>query len=110
MREVFGVTDERWKTTSELGFSSYNDARSFRDKVQAYNNNFGVSGQDTYILSGSKGYKLTDDINEIEIAIRREEIINAARMKQTQLRKKNLKRMKHKDDPLYLQLHLEEIA
>lgn len=59
-------------TARELGLDNHDRARGFRKAVQEYNEHFGLNGQTTYILSGSKGYRLTDNMDEIRAAIDRE--------------------------------------
>ncbi len=61
-----------WATAKELGMGDHDKAREFRRAVQDYNEHFGLDGQKTYILSGSKGYRLTDNLDEIRAAIDRE--------------------------------------
>ena len=58
-----------WATAKELGMGDHDKAREFRRAVQDYNEHFGLDGQKTYILSGSKGYRLTDNLDEIRAAI-----------------------------------------
>lgn len=106
MKPVLGVTDS-WQTTSELGFRSYNDARIFRQKVQDYNNHFGVDGQNTYILSGSKGYRLTDDLKEIGEAISRDFRITGAKWAEIQARRNNYWQLYQKQ--MYGQVSMEDL-
>ena len=48
-----------------------------------------MDGQNTYILSGSKGYRLTDDLKEIGEAISRDLRIAGAKWAEIQVRKFN---------------------
>ena len=71
--EIFGITDSRYRTARQLGVS---DPRALKRLVQEHNLNYGTPGDETakwYILSGSYGYKLTNDFDEIEDDISRRE-------------------------------------
>ena len=72
MRDYMGIRSDRWLTATELGAGSHDKSRWLRQAVQDYNERFGLDGQITYILSGSKGYRLTDNLDEIRAAIDKE--------------------------------------
>lgn len=90
MRSVFGIRDDCWMTAKQLGLRNHDEARALRDQIQHYNNNFGQRGQNTYILSGSKGYKLTDNLDEISVEIDKEFRSASRKYDQAALRKYNL--------------------
>ena len=66
------IRSDCWMTAKELGLDNHDAARGFRKAVQEYNEHFGIDGQKTYILSGSRGYRMTDNLDEIRAAIDRE--------------------------------------
>lgn len=70
--EYLTIRSDKWMTARELGLDNHDTARGFRKAVQDYNEHFGLDGQITYILSGSKGYRLTDNLDEIRAAIDKE--------------------------------------
>ena len=83
--EVFGITDKRWKTALEIT----DDPRGLKRKVRAFNNQFGEDNEhQVYIISGSCGYKLTNDRDEVMQSIEKEKRLAQIRFKQANRRKK----------------------
>ncbi len=67
LKPVFGITDE-WKTARELT----DQPRTLKAQVRSYNDHFGEDEKhQTYIVSGSFGYKQTVDHDEIMKSIER---------------------------------------
>ena len=68
--------------------------RMLRAYVQAFNDKFGSDKNHSfYIVSSSKGYKLTRNRKEIAEAIERDEAIARRRMARIQKRKRGLKKL-----------------
>ena len=83
--DVFGITEGRWTFASEIT----DQPRALKALVRNFNNHFGEDEKHTYyILSGSKGYRLTKDRHEIFEAIGREERITKTRWRQAYCRKR----------------------
>ena len=67
--QILGITDKRWKCAEEIT----QNPRALKRKVQEFNNHFGEDAEHTmYIVSGSNGYKLSNDKDEIMQAIGRD--------------------------------------
>lgn len=83
--QIFGITDKRWKTAAEIT----DQPRTLKHKVQDFNNHFGEDAEhNMYIISGSWGYKLTNDREEIMASIDKEEALAKRRFKQMSRRRK----------------------
>lgn len=81
---VFGITKE-WKTSSEIT----TDPRGLKFKVREYNNHFGEDeDHQYYIVSGSYGYRLTQDRLEISDSINKEYVLAHTRLGQAAQRRK----------------------
>lgn len=92
--EIFGIRDDCWKTASEItGGDGHNGARDLRANVEAFNNNYGKNGQREYILSGSKGYRLTTDSELIGEAIKHDKVVTGLKWRRINKREKNWKKM-----------------
>jgi hypothetical protein len=83
---IFGITTDEWKKASEITL----DPRGLKKLVREYNDSFGIdSVHQYYIISGSYGYKLTRDKDEIMASIAREERLAKIRFKQAKDRRKH---------------------
>lgn len=83
--QVFGITEKKWKTAIEIT----DNPRGLKKKVRAFNNNFGKDNEhQVYVISGSKGYRLTTSKDEIMESIEREERLAKIRFKQASERRK----------------------
>ena len=84
--EVFGIT-EKWQTASKIT----SNPRTLKAKVREYNNLFGTDDNHRYyIISGSWGYRLTTDKQEILASIDKEERLAKIRFKQMSRRRKKV--------------------
>ena len=82
---VFGITSE-WKVASEIT----SDPRGLKFKVREHNNHFGEDeDHQYYIVSGSYGYRLTQDKDEIMGSISKEYALANIRFGQASRRKKH---------------------
>ena len=82
-REVFGIT-ERWQTALTIT----EDTRGLKKRVRDWNNAFGDDElHNVYIISGSKGYRLTQDMKEIMQSIEKEERLARVRFTQAHRRR-----------------------
>ena len=82
--EVFGITEE-WRTSNEIT----DQPRALKKMVREYNNNFGKDkDHQWYIISGSNGYRLTQDKEEIMASIAKEERLAKIRFRQMRRRLK----------------------
>lgn len=105
--EVFGIRDDCWKTASEItGGDGHNGARDLRMHVEQFNNNYGKNGQTEYILSGSKGYRLTTDTTLIGEAIKRDKVITGLKWRRVNKREKNWRKMVRGNDNEIRQISL----
>ena len=83
--EVFGITTE-WRTSDQIT----DHPRALKMQVRHYNDRFGEDEEHQYyIISGSYGYKLTQDKEEIMHSIEKEERLAKIRFKQAKTRRKN---------------------
>lgn len=83
---VFGIT-ENWQTASVLT----EHPRQLKALVRKYNDRFGTDAEhQTYIVSGSWGYKQTTDKDEIMESIKKEERLARTRFHQASMRKKKV--------------------
>ena len=81
---VFGITEE-WKFAREIT----DHPRTLKAQVRAYNDCFGLDeDHQTYIISGSYGYRQTTDKEEIMRSIEKEERLAKIRHRQASRRKK----------------------
>jgi len=64
-RSYLGITMGRWTPLRAIAMPE----RDVRRAVMKYNDNFGNNGQNTYILHSVKGYRMTDDLAEIDASI-----------------------------------------
>lgn len=81
-KEVFGITEE-WQTADLIT----DHPRTLKKMVRQYNNDFGKDKEhEWYIVSGSKGYRLTQDKDEILQSIHKEEKLAKIRFKQMKRR------------------------
>ena len=86
MTPVYGITEE-WKTANLLT----DQPRQLKALVRRYNNLFGTDAEhQTYIISGSYGYKQTTDKEEIMESIKKEERLARIRFHQASMRKKKV--------------------
>lgn len=82
--KVFGIGTE-WKTALEIT----DNPRELKRKVRAFNNEFGKDDKhQVYIISGSHGYRLTSDRDEVMESIEKEERLARIRFKQANRRRK----------------------
>lgn len=82
--KVFGIGTE-WKTALEIT----SDPRGLKRKVRAFNDLFGTDeSHQVYIVSGSLGYRLTADKEEIMQSIDREYALANTRYGQASRRRK----------------------
>lgn len=63
-----GIRSDCWQTRSELGITPDQD-RKFRRDIVKYNDNYGINGQESYILHGKEGYRLSTDTREIAMVL-----------------------------------------
>lgn len=83
-KKVFGITDQ-WHTALEITA----EPRKLKKQVREWNNEFGKDEtHNVYIISGSKGYRLTQDKDEVMQSIAKEERLAKIRFKQAKLRRK----------------------
>ncbi len=83
---VFGITEE-WKFAREIT----DHPRTLKASVRQYNDLFGSDkNHQTFIISGSKGYKQTNDKQLILDYLEREERIMRIKRKQTSRRRKRV--------------------
>ena len=83
-KRVFGITDQ-WHTALEIT----TDPRKLKKQVREWNNEFGKDDtHDVYIISGSKGYRLTKDKDEVMQSIAKEERLAKIRFKQAHRRRR----------------------
>lgn len=79
---VFGITEE-WQTAKDIT----TDPRGLKRMVRDYNNHFGDDEEHQfYVVSGSKGYRLTQDKDEILKSVGKEFAYANIRFKQAKLR------------------------
>ena len=65
------------------------EPRKLKKQVREWNNEFGKDEtHNVYIISGSKGYRLTQDKDEVMQSIAKEERLAKIRFKQAKLRRK----------------------
>lgn len=84
LKPVFGITEE-WKFAREIT----DRPRTLKAQVRAYNDRFGLDeDHQTYIVSGSFGYKQTVDKDEIMKSIEKEERLARIRHRQASRRRK----------------------
>ena len=94
MREkaFFGIRKGTWIHAYALLVSP----REIRHHVSRFNNSFGTDNDhQDYIVSGRRGYRMTDDLDEIEEAIDRDLAMASKRLKEIKKRKKNLERLRN---------------
>lgn len=83
-KRVFGISGE-WHTALEIT----TEPRKLKKQVREWNNEFGKDEtHNVYIISGSKGYRLTTDKDEVMQSIEKEERLAKIRFKQAKLRRK----------------------
>lgn len=83
--DVFGITEE-WQTAKYIT----TDPRGLKRLVREYNNGFGTDeDHQYYIVSGTKGYRLTQDKDEVMQSIAKEERLIKIRSKQAKRRRKH---------------------
>lgn len=83
-RKVFGISYE-WQTAPEIT----SEPRKLKYLVREWNNAFGKDeDHNVYIISGSKGYRLTTDKDEVMQSIAKEERLVKTRAKQARKRRK----------------------
>lgn len=80
MKDTIEMLDElidltEWKTRKQIDEELKNiniklNERSFRQKIEEYNELFFLHRKDTYMAHSSKGYKLTKDETEIRDSIK----------------------------------------
>lgn len=86
---VFGITEE-WQTSKDIT----TDPRGLKRLVRDYNNKFGSDEHHQYyIVSGSKGYRLTQDEEEIMKSINKEYRLARIRLKQASTRRERTEEM-----------------
>jgi hypothetical protein len=97
-RSVFGITD-RWQT----GLTITEDTRGLKRLVREWNNAFREDDEhNVYIISGSKGYRLTRDMTEIMESIEKEERLARIRFSQAHKRRKRARDFYSKNERLPL--------
>lgn len=97
-RSVFGITD-RWQTAITLT----ENTRGLKKLVREWNNSFGEDeNHNVYIISGSKGYRLTRDMTEIMQSIEKEERLARIRFSQAHKRRKRARDFFSKNERLPL--------
>ena len=95
-RNVFGITP-CWQTALTIT----ENPRGLKKKVREWNNEFGKDeNHDVYIISGSKGYRLTTDKDEIMQSIEKEERLAKIRFKQAGRRKRRAREFFSKNERL----------
>ena len=83
-KRIFGITDQ-WQTALEIT----TEPRKLKKQVREWNNEFGKDeDHNVYIISGSKGYRLTTDKDEVMQSIAKEERLIRIRSKQARRRRK----------------------
>lgn len=96
MTDVFGITEE-WQTADLITLRP----RALKKQVREYNNEFGKDKEHQYyIISGSKGYRLTQDKGEIMASIAKEERLAKIRFKQMRRRLKRAEEYFSKNERL----------
>ncbi len=70
VKEFMGIRSDCWKTRSSLVEPRYD--RQFRKEIERFNNNYGINGQEWYILHSNRGYKLSNDLAEIQMDLYRD--------------------------------------
>lgn len=97
-KRIFGITDQ-WQTALEIT----TEPRKLKKQVREWNNEFG-KGEDhsVYIISGSKGYRLTTDKDEVMQSIAKEERLIRIRSKQARRRRKQAEDFFSKNERLPL--------
>ncbi len=94
----FGITGE-WKTAAHIT----NNPRALKMQVRNYNDHFGEDSEhDTYIVSGSFGYRQTIDETEIMRSIEKEERLAKIRHRQASRRRKRAQDFFSKNERLPL--------
>lgn len=84
--EIFGIT-ENWKRSYEIT----DRPRHLKMLVREYNDRFGTDDEhEYYIISGSFGYRLTQDKEEIMNSIKKEERLARIRFRQASRRRKKV--------------------
>ena len=85
--EVFGITTAEWRTASMIT----DQPRALKMQVREFNDHFGEDDEHQYyIVSGSFGYRLTTDKDEIMASIEKEERLAKIRFKQASDRRKHV--------------------
>lgn len=83
-RNVFGIKFY-WQTASEITVNP----RGLKMLVRNWNNKFGEDDEhNVYIVSGSNGYRLSDDMDEIMKSIEKEERLARIRLSQAHKRRR----------------------